>query len=327
MNTYPWFEENISAWHKAIEKQHVPHAILLSGSRGIGKIQLAKNMAHIAMCENLSPSNVCHSCSSCHLLAADNHPDLTIIRAEKATILVDQIRQLSQKVNLSSTRSQYKVIIIENAHRMNTSAANALLKTLEEPPAKVILILTTSEIGRLLPTIKSRCVKTSLRCDDSQQTNHWLAKHTSAPAIDSELSLLIAGNAPLLALEILNNSTINAVLTMMDDLVLLKNQQKSVTEVSARWQKNSDYKHLNYCAILILNLIKLQLNLLTQANEHLLKYRNALGTEAKNIKILHNFIDEIFVFMQRLDTALKTELLTEELLINWQNAFENIKKE
>ena len=94
---------------------------------------------------------------------AGNHTDIKTITAEKEVIKVDQIRDLSKNVVLSSTRNKYRIIIIENAEKMNKASANALLKTLEEPPKDVIIILTTNEIGRLLPTIKSRCFKLPLR--------------------------------------------------------------------------------------------------------------------------------------------------------------------
>lgn len=137
----PWLQCQIKQWKELVILQQVPHAILLNSAKGLGKFELAKEMAHIALCEDLSPEGSCGRCSACELFKVGNHPDFTLISAEKNTIKVEQIRKLSKDIRLSATKGQYRVVVIENAEQMNKASANALLKTLEEPPEKVILIL------------------------------------------------------------------------------------------------------------------------------------------------------------------------------------------
>ena len=126
MNNYPWLSEYLHQWLGLMHSSKVPHALLLSGSKGLGKIALAKSMAHIAICENLGEMGVCQSCKGCHLFNSGNHTDVKTITAEKQVIKVDQIRNLSKDVVLSSTRNRHRIIIIENAEKMNKASANAL---------------------------------------------------------------------------------------------------------------------------------------------------------------------------------------------------------
>ena len=329
MKILPWLIADLQAWQTNIIKQQVPHALLLSSAKGLGKINLAMNMAHVALCENLTEQGVCQQCSACHLFNSDNHPDLIHIHAESSTIKVDQIRQLSQKINLSTTRSQHKVIIIEDAEQMNKSAANALLKTLEEPPAKVIIILTTSEIGRLLPTIKSRCVKQTLPLPANKDSINWLAQKSSEGNISTEkcqLALIMAAESPLIALQILQNDTSNKVLMMLDDLTNLSRSNKTILEVSNHWFKQELFKNLNYCAALFLSLLKVKTfnsntnTNVINSNQQLVNFTQHILSQQQSETNLLEFVHQIFIFMQRQQTPLKTELLLEELLIKWQKS-------
>jgi DNA polymerase-3 subunit delta' len=139
----------------------VAHAYLLIGLPQIGKTTLALNFAQALHC--LGEDKPCGQCRSCLKIAHGNHPDVRVIEAVNGTIKIDQIRSMQREVALSPHEGRWKVYVIRQMERATTEAANCLLKTLEEPPAQVILMLTASDIDQLLPTIISRCQVLNLR--------------------------------------------------------------------------------------------------------------------------------------------------------------------
>ena len=325
MSEFPWLQNTLDKWINLTHEQRNPHALLLSGAKGVAKLDLAKNMAQIALCENRTQTGACQQCNACHLYQVGNHTDLSVIKAEKTTIKVSQIRQLTEKINLSATRSQYKVIIIENAEMMNKASANALLKTLEEPPNKVIIILTCNDIGRLLATIKSRCVKINIATPEYSMAYEWLKHHTGMQQRDIQLSLLLANGAPLQAKTILQNDTLELVQSMMNDLNQLQNNQVTILEIGKNWFSNELYEHLPYIACYYLFLLKLNndINTIQYSGGYNIdkSYSHIIDLEDKIL----NFVSNVNKFIKRSETALKKQLLIEELLINWQNDFRVIQ--
>lgn len=321
MSHYPWFEENLDQWLSLVLSQQAPSAILLCGINGLGKYDLAKLMAHNALCENLSNEGVCNQCSACELYKVGNHPDLTLISAEKSVIKVDQIRKLSKDIRLTSTKGQYRVVIIENAEKMNKASANALLKTLEEPPSKVIIILTTSEVGRLLQTIKSRCVKINCELPNKTLAIDWLNSVLSISSKEIDHSLLLANGSPLIAKEILENNTLGLVKVMLSDLNDILNNQKSVLEVSKKWHADEQTINLPFLAAYFVNLLKFKNGLLSDESfDYFGTPFDFFEVQDFNTKIT-TMIKSIYMFSYRLETALKKELLLEELLICWKAEF------
>jgi DNA polymerase-3 subunit delta' len=321
MSTLPWLHKNTKQWQKMLLSKKVPHAILLNGIKGLGKIILAKDMANIALCENLSEQGICYQCSACKLLKAGNHPDLTLIQAEKNTIKVEQIRTLSKSIRISSTKGQYRVVVIENAEKMNQAAANALLKTLEEPPAKVVILLTTSEMGQLLPTIKSRCLKINIVGPNSVDVTTWLKQQNSHLDEDILLAMVLAKNSPLIAQTILENDQLPQIKSMLMDLKLLSLQQKNVLSVAKDWISEDFSQYLPFIATYLLNLMMYQNHLIQENHASSVDLQLEL-TQAKNSeKNILTFVEQIHQFTYRSESALKKELLLEELLIHWKSYF------
>ncbi len=188
-----------------------PHALLIHGPRGIGKHALALNLAQALLCESPRADGLaCGNCPSCLYAVAGAHPDLMRLELREIdgdtgelkaveTIGVPRVRALIDFVALTSHRQRAKVAVIAPAERMHVAAANALLKTLEEPPAGTYLILVAELIGRLPATILSRCRRLRVAAPEPGEAAAWLAEQGVA---EPGLALAQAAGAPLAALEL-----------------------------------------------------------------------------------------------------------------------------
>jgi DNA polymerase-3 subunit delta' len=185
-----------------------PHALLLTGREGIGKRVLALEFARALLCEAVrADGSACGECPGCRYVAAFQHPDLRIVEPVEiddegaATpapwIAVAHIRALIEWAQLTSHRRMAKVAVIVPAERMNAAAANALLKTLEEPPEGTYLILVSHQPGRLPATVRSRCRVMAAPLPEFESARAWLAEQG---AREPDALLAQAGGAPLAAL-------------------------------------------------------------------------------------------------------------------------------
>ncbi len=152
----------------AIKNDHIGHAYLITGAERIGKTTLARTFAQALNCQAEPDQRPCGECRSCYLTANDLHPDVRLVEPQvsgrgKLTIKIEQIRELQQELNLLPYEARKRIAILKRFDTANINAANAFLKTLEEPPDKVMLILTANDADTLLPTIASRCRTIGLR--------------------------------------------------------------------------------------------------------------------------------------------------------------------
>lgn len=199
-------EQIISHLKNAISMGKVSHAYILNGPEGAGKRMIAEAFARALQCENHDTEG-CGKCRSCHQAENLNHPDIIYVNHEKPnTISVADIReQINGTIDIKpyNTTSQYKVYIVDEAEKMNEQAQNALLKTIEEPPAYAVILLLTTNADAFLQTIRSRCVTLELKAVADEKIHNMLMRNYQVVDYKADVCVAFAqgnvGKAILLA--------------------------------------------------------------------------------------------------------------------------------
>jgi DNA polymerase-3 subunit delta' len=212
----PWLEEPL---RRALHEQRT-HALLVQAAEGVGALQFELTLAQAWLCESTQGARPCGVCGSCRLVQSHTHPDLHVLLPEalrvaicwggagahEATdtgktrkkpsrqIRIDEVRAAIDWIVQTSSRGRAKVLVLHPAEAMNLQAANALLKTLEEPPGQAKLLLGTTDAARLLPTLRSRCQHLRLGAPGAEEACAWLEQQGLA---DAAVLLAAAGGAPL----------------------------------------------------------------------------------------------------------------------------------
>jgi DNA polymerase III subunit delta' len=232
----PWLAAHTAALTSAREQRRVPHALLIHEAPGTGGEWLAAFATALVLCRegNGAP---CGACAACRRVAASSHPDVMWLRPQEDSrqIRIEQVRELASELALTSHGGGYKVGIIAPADAMNRFAANALLKTLEEPPARTLLVLVASEPSRLPPTVLSRCQRLRIRAPARAESVAWLTAVRGEADWDAALDTL--GEAPLQIAELDPAELVAVGADVRGTLDALVSGQSDPVTAAERWAR------------------------------------------------------------------------------------------
>jgi len=266
MNT--WLLSHQQILSHQYEQNTLPHAILISGVAGTGKLELAQWLLHLLTCQQPQLSHhlkenilqACGSCKSCLLLKSNTYPDHLNLVTEKNSLGVDDIRHANSFLQKTAHLGKFKTVLINHAQTMTTQAANALLKTLEEPSANSVILLLTHDIENLLPTIVSRCRVLNIRPKVGKSLLQGLSEGMSGEKLISNSDVKI------------NTNFVN--LTQLPELT------DKVT--------NEAFQHFKVCYLNYLDGQRVETQLLQQLlnNQHALRWLEQITVDLQREKIL-----------------------------------------
>ncbi|UCA09838.1 DNA polymerase III subunit delta' [Aeromonas enteropelogenes] len=251
---YPWLIPDWQALSQTAASGRLGHAWLLLGDPGLGKEQLAERLARLHLCQQPDRGEPCSHCHSCQLFDKGNHPDLGQLSREGKTIGVEAIRDICNRLQGSAQLGRGKVVIIPDAERMTESAANALLKTLEEPAGDSLLLLIASQVSRLLPTILSRCHKHVCQLPAEGETVRWLAEQGHQATL---AQVRICQGAPLRVLDYIEQQQDDARRELLEHFVALAKAPSKATVLCSQLGQETQVR-LHWLQLFICDALKIQ---------------------------------------------------------------------
>jgi len=313
---YPWQTSQWQQLQLQISEQRLPHALLLTGQPGMGKWAFARSLGERLLCSQPQQGQACGQCAACQLIQAGTHPDWSLLAPEDEdkAIKVDDIRELSRQLVLTSQMGGYKVALIAFADNMNINAANSLLKTLEEPTDNSVLVLVSSRPHRLPITIRSRCQQIHFAPPPAPLALQWLQQQ----GLDNAQALLtLAHGSPLLAQRLGSDELLEPRQALLAAL-LASDGQATLLESAAALAKWPLDHLLGWLYDWISDLIRAQ----QQAEPALVHQdrqadiaRLAVGIPGQE---LYGFLDQVLQLRRVQSIPLNSQLLWEDLLISWE---------
>ena len=326
LDLLPWhrpYWEKLSVYIKA---GRLPHGLMVTGVAGIGKMNLAYFLARSLVCEarKKNGEEPCGKCRSCHLMGVRNHPDFIFIEPNKPgnTILVDDIRELIGKLSITTHYGEYRVVILHQAHRLNTAAANSLLKTLEEPSKGTVIILVT-EMPSMLPiTVVSRCQKLNLPLPDSSLTLDWLREQGVSKNLETLYRM--AGGAPFKALVLAKQESVETRNAFYKHLSQLMNNTSDPVSIAEKCVEIPEETIIEWLTLRLVDMIRISSapDVKNLSNPDL---RVTLQQYVQRLNLHHQFhyLDLLILAKQRLSAQANKKLLLEDLLIEYQLLMSN----
>lgn len=309
-----WIVAPFRRFVAALESERLAHAWLIGGPAGLGKRALAERIVGTLLCQNRrGDGEACGQCRGCHFRRAGTHPDLYRVGLElndrgtaRSEIVIEQVRTLCERLAQTSHAGGRRVALIDPADALNLSSVNALLKTLEEPPAAVVMLLVADQPSRLLPTVRSRCQRLDVRIPEAGEALAWLGSQDIAEASARRALALAAGN-PGEALTIARNEAL--VDGVLEDLLALRGRGAIASEVARRWYGD---KHVKTRLDMALQLSRVAMAALASGS----------GAGDPRIRRLTEGLEvaqlsERFNQLGRLRTRLAAPLRHELLLLDW----------
>lgn len=252
MTAAAWHSEHWARLQSRRDRGAMAHALLLCGPAGLGKRAFAQRLIASLLCQQPRDGEACGHCRGCQLLAAGTHPDFVPLTfglrkdgTPRTEIVVDQIRDLSARLAMASQFGGWQIARIDPADAMNPAAANALLKTLEEPSAQTLLLLLADAPWRLPQTIRSRCQRIEFQLPPAAEALAWLQAQ-GVP--DAAHALAAAGGNPGLARDWAGQGALARRQEVRKDLAALAEGRAEPVEVVRRWLDNEPEQRLWFAA-------------------------------------------------------------------------------
>jgi DNA polymerase III subunit delta' len=341
---HPWNEAMAAAFLR--DRQHLPHALLFAGPKGLGKNTFATWLAQLLLCvEPTADGKPCGLCQSCRLFMAGTHPDLHVVQPEaiykssdaliaqyalryapadkskeskdSAVIRIDQIRSLIESAQTRPQIAACKVLLLSPADTMNVNAANSLLKLLEEPPSDSYLILVADHPTRLPATIRSRCARLEFRTPSAEAAFAWLQRQ-HLPNGQAELLLQLTAGAPLAAAAFAKTGFLDQRTMLLGDLESLAGGNGDPLACAARWKPLGIDRCLLWLQGWLSDLIvtAMQTDAARLHNPDLRPRLQALENRL-DLRQLFSFAESVARSRSLAGGPLDEQLLLEDMLISW----------
>lgn len=316
-NLLPWHREHWARITRQYREQRMPHALLFSGPGGVGKLAFARRLANYLLCERAKMSSEpCGQCSGCQLFFAGSHPDYRQIEVETGAkvIKIEQIREINEYVTMTSSYRGFKVAVVVAADMMNNNAANALLKTLEEPPAGTCLILVAAQPSLLPATIRSRTQQMVFALPDYAQALEYLRSLGGLGAVEERLALGLG--APLAPLPEDISTHWKERNDLFDSFVRLVETREQVVSEAQLWAKSTCVERFDWLAFWLVDLIRLKLN--ASRGDLLNPDRSAVLqrlAKARNVVELFDYFDKLNEMRRALGQNANITLALEALFV------------
>ncbi len=332
MSLYPWQAAQWSNIQRAWKQGRLAHALLLTGPEGMGKRHFGDALAKALLCQNRDPDQTaCGQCRSCQLFNSTSHPDFVELAPEEEgkQIGVEQVRALTGFVSLKSQIGLHKSILVKDAQMMNNSAANAFLKTLEEPNDNTYLVLITDQPAKLLPTIRSRCQFIAFAADRGTGSEQWLKQALLKLNIincDPAQLLQMAAGAPLQALKYAQNGMQLQIDEFAKSLQQLSQNRLTATQAATLWLKRSsesDFFVLDWYYLIIHSQLLSSASVTGKTTFSIPREVSELIGQISQQGLFH-FMDEIKNSKRAWSTQVNRQLLLEGLFLRWQNLYKEV---
>ncbi|WP_330924727.1 DNA polymerase III subunit delta' [Candidatus Sororendozoicomonas aggregata] len=257
----PWQQSSWVSMTARVVQGTLAHAFLLKGAEGLGKWHFAKTFANWLLCESPGTDAGCGRCKNCLLYQADSHPDVLLVAPKEAgkPIKIAQIRALNDFARQTAQQGGQRIILINPAEAMNTSAANALLKCLEEPGDNTLFLLVSHQAGNMPATIRSRCQSVMFNLPAHEQVLPWLQAKLSTSDDTTALLLNVASGSPLQAVSLAEGNVIELRADLVKALGSLFRGELTPVELAKTWQNDHVLMLLLWLADWLSDVVKLSL--------------------------------------------------------------------
>lgn len=314
-------EPVIENLRKSLAREQVSHAYLIEGLTGTGKRTIARELAMGIVCQH-QENKPCHICQSCIKSLHQNHPEIKWIE-EDGAVKIERVRELQREIMMKPYEGRYKVFVLCNAETMTVQAQNALLKTLEEPPPYGVLILLTSNVNSLLPTVVSRCQTLKLRPVERDRISNFLETEKEISKEAAKVIAAFSNGIPGKALSLLEDEDFNR---RRNTLIAITQELLQKNTISLIEKAQFFVEEKNYTEELLDILTSWYRDLLiyreTQAFQFTMNYDKMKEIEGQSSKIGLKQLRDIILMIDKAKRNLKSnvnyQLNFEVMLLNIQ---------